>query len=192
MTVQPTEQSPRILKLSHYGQAMQTTLGAMIMHREAGNRYMNESGYTVRRVMGYKLPEWQRDSVWNDAKCIRFIESIYLGVALGTFMVNMSFSSKAIDLILLDGQQRLRAIERYIDSDFAVPGVVGAYLWHELDAEERAHFTRICFPWVETVYDSEVAAIEAYQRHNFGGIHHDASDAKMVDCMLAAARKTDQ
>lgn len=38
--------------------------------------------------MGYKLPNWQRQAKWSDEQCSRFLESIWMGSWIGTFMVN--------------------------------------------------------------------------------------------------------
>ncbi|KZN20444.1 MULTISPECIES: DUF262 domain-containing protein [Pseudomonas] len=157
-----------------FGQSMQTSLGGMYSERKRLGEVLDSWGYTGRRVLGYKLPSWQRPEVWSDEQCTKFIESIWLGVGLGTFQVNDS-PKTALSLILLDGQQRLRAIERYWNGDFAILGEDGvAYLWSELTDQEHRHFYRIPFPWVETRYSSEDELRAAYDRHNFGGTAHTA------------------
>lgn len=164
---------PRFPARRFYGQMMQTQLQMMLMQRETLNKILDNEGYTGRRVLGYKLPVWQRNEKWSEAQCTRFIESIWLGVGLGTFMVNMTESNKDADNILLDGQQRLRAIERYWDNEFPVMGDDGKeYFWNDLTREEHAHFLRIPFPWVMSQYKKEEELKEAYNRHNFGGTPH--------------------
>lgn len=162
-----------------YGQMMQTSMAGIESMRDIQNRVHDEEGYTGRRLLGYKLPSWQRQAVWTDAQCVRFIESIWLGVGLGTFMVNFSKSGMNDDthMILLDGQQRLRAIERYWAGELAVPGDDGgSYTWTELSESERAHFHRIPFPWICTGYGTDAELREAYNRHNFGGVAHTAGE----------------
>ena len=160
-----------------FGQSMQTTLAVMIIQRKHGNAVLDKQGYSGRRVMGYKLPSWQRQEKWSDAQCSRFLESIWMGVGLGTFMVNSHTSNEAIDQILLDGQQRLRAIERYFDGELSVMGQDGnAYLWTDLHESEQAHFLRISFPWIESHYKVEQDCVDAYNRHNFGGTQHEESE----------------
>lgn len=160
-----------------FGQSMQTTLAVMIIQRKHGNAVLDKQGYSGRRVMGYKLPSWQRQEKWSDAQCSRFLESIWMGVGLGTFMVNSHTSNEAIDQILLDGQQRLRAIERYFDGELSVIGQDGnAYLWTDLHESEQAHFLRISFPWIESHYQVEQDCVDAYNRHNFGGTQHEESE----------------
>ncbi|MFA4834513.1 MAG: DUF262 domain-containing protein [Dehalococcoidia bacterium] len=159
------------------GQSMQTTLAMMIIQREHSNAALDKQGYNGRRVMGYKLPSWQRQAKWSDEQCSRFLESIWMGVGLGTFMVNSNTFNETIDQILLDGQQRLRAIERYFDGEVSVLGQDGnAYPWTELNDGEQAHFLRISFPWIESQYKVEQDCVDAYNRHNFGGTQHEESE----------------
>jgi hypothetical protein len=160
-----------------YGQHNNTSLAGMLSYRNILNSVLDEKGYSGRRVLGYKLPTWQRPEVWTDEQCVRFLESIWLGVGLGAFMVNMVHGKDAehVDLLLLDGQQRLRSIERYWNGELAVPGDDGnAYYWNELTELEHNHFLRIPFPWIETQYRTEDEARAAYNRHNFGGTAHTA------------------
>lgn len=158
-----------------YGQQMQTTLAGMHILISIQNKALDANGYTGRRVLGYKLPTWQRPEVWTDDQCVRFIQSIWMGVGLGSFMVNMAYGGTSDDMhmVLLDGQQRLRAIERYWNDDFPVIGDDGnAYFWSEIQENECAHFMRIPFPWIETSYKTDAQLREAYNRHNFGGTAH--------------------
>lgn len=88
-------------------------------------------------------------------------------------MVTFSHLDDDIHLILLDGQQRLRAIERYWSGELAVTGEDGeACRWTNLSDAEHRHFLRIPFPWIETQYHDEAPLREAYNRHNFGGTAH--------------------
>lgn len=166
---------PRFPTRRFYGQMMQASLQAMMSMRDTQNRVLDADGYKGRRVLGYKLPVWQRHEAWTDQQCVRFLESIWMGVALGTYMVNFSVSGDDDDthMILLDGQQRLRAIERYWRSELAVAGEDGnKYAWSELTDQEQAHFLRIPFPWICTGYGTDEQLREAYNRHNFGGTAH--------------------
>jgi hypothetical protein len=165
----------------YYGSQMQTHMSGLAMTRHPMNEKLDKAGYTGRRVLGYKLTEWQRQQKWDDEQCIRFIESIWLGVGIGSFMVNSSFGNESIDGILLDGQQRLIAIERYWNNELKIQGDDGgAYFWNDLTAEEHRHFERIPFPWVETQYKTEEDCVDAYNRHNFGGTVHEAHEFAVV------------
>jgi hypothetical protein len=152
-----------------YGQAMQNLLSSLLWNRDQ----VVDPAFTGRRVLDFKVREFQRPIVWTDAQCVVFIESLWLGVSPGTYMVNWSAVSDGYHYVLLDGQQRLRALERYWAGELAVPGEDGqAYRWSELTEAEHAHFLRIPFPWIETQYTTEAQLREAYNRHNFGGTPH--------------------
>jgi hypothetical protein len=166
-------QSLRIPKRLFQGEVMNSMLLSMHGSWERQNEALDKLGYTGRRVLGYKLPVWQREEEWSQEQSIRFIQSVYLGIGLGTFMVNRSFLHEDLDLLLLDGQQRLRALERYWSGELAVPGEDGnAYTWNELTKEEQAHCFRMTFPWIDTKYETEAMARLAYNLLNFGGTPH--------------------
>ncbi|MHD0644052.1 DUF262 domain-containing protein [Pseudomonas aeruginosa] len=172
-----TQKSPATLfrhpRRQSYHQAYQTTLHGMISHIKIGNDRMDAEGWTGRRVMGYRLPAWQRDFEWTVEQCQRFISSIWLGIGIGSFMVNDCPDDPSLDMLLLDAQQRLTAIEDYLNGKFPIQGEDGEfYFWGDLTLEEQCHFIRIPFPWYESAYKTETECREAYDRHNFGGTPH--------------------
>jgi hypothetical protein len=124
--------------------------------------------------MGYPLPSWQRKLEWSDELCIRFIESVYAGVYLGLYIYNESMSrAPQLDGLLIDGQQRLSAIERYMAGELAVPGPDGkAHRWPDLTDEEKAHFYRIPFGFQIVQIHDEAELKRLYNLMNFGGIAH--------------------
>lgn len=168
----------RIPKRRYYGQAMQSMMSSIRLQWNRKEEELRQAGYSGKSVLGYKIPYWQRsDDKWSEAQQVAFIESVFLGVSLGTFMVNSTLNNPDLDQILLDGLQRLTAIQQYWQGEFGVPGEDGkVYLWTDLTSEERAHFDRMVFPWVESEYESEEEAIAAYNHHNFGGTPHTEAD----------------
>lgn len=165
----------------YYGSQMQTHMWALQSTSVRQNEKLDAQGYTGRRVLGYKLTEWQRQQKWEVDQCVKFVESVWLGVGIGHFMVNSSFTNEAIDGILLDGQQRLIAIERYWNGEFAIQGDDGGvYFWHDLTEAEHKHFERIPFPWIETQYKTEQECVDAYNRHNFSGTSHEEHEFAVV------------
>lgn len=160
-----------------YGETMSSMLGSMLVDVDRRNAALDEEGWEGRRVLGFKIPSWQRPQRWSDDQCERFIESVYLGSNIGAYMVN-EWSEPELDGILVDGQQRLRAIERYWAGEVSLAGDdARRWLWTDLENGEKAHFLRISFPFVLTRYGDESLLREAYNRHNFGGTPHLASEA---------------
>lgn len=124
-------------------------------------------------LCGYRMPPFQRATVWTTDQRVRFIESAWLGFHLGTYVVNRNDSWSGgkphrTDLWLIDGQQRLRAIESYITSHFPVFG----YYWHSLDLVEQRRFENVPFAQSTVHLGDEAVLRELYDRLNFGGTPH--------------------
>ncbi len=171
------ERSLRIPHRRFWGETMSSHLSTLRAGRARTDRALDEQGWTGRRVLGMKIPDWQRGEVWTEAQEARFIESVFLGASIGQYMLN-EHQDSALSGFVLDGQQRLLAIQRYWDGAFGVPGEDGrTWLWTDLDpATEQQHFLRIQFPYLLTRYGSEAQMQDAYNRHNAGGTPHRAED----------------
>lgn len=169
-----TNSTSRIPPRLFYGAGMSTMLSNMAELAQRQPFRDNPAHAQSRFVMGYPVPSWQRPLVWSDAQCERFIGSVYAGVYLGLFIYNDSMtSSKHVDGLLIDGQQRLSAIERYLAGDLAVAGPDGGkYRWTELTDEERAHFYRIPFGFQVVQVHDEDELKRLYNLLNFGGVAH--------------------
>lgn len=163
----------RFPKRRHIGDTLSTSMMSLQLSLARQQAILDAKGFTGRSVLGFKLPEFQRPLVWTESQNQRFIESIWMGVDIGTYMVNTCMDNEAIDWILIDGQQRLNAIELYWNDAFAVKGDDGNYwFWSQLDEREQANLLRINFPWRETHYTTVEEVKEAYDRFNFGGTPH--------------------
>lgn len=138
-----------------------------------------------RRVMGYSLPVFQRDAVWTEEQKIRFIDSARRCVPLGTYTLNETFNVTRgqIDANgrefyfgdgwLLDGQQRLRALEDFFSDRLRVHGSI----WSELseDTQHQFLFTQI-FPCYETSFTTLEQCENYYDLMNFSGTPHQESE----------------
>lgn len=170
---QRNNESLRIPHRRYLLQVLTSMMSNIVQQAVAGNEILDKAGWTGRRVMGFKLPSWQREEAWSLEQSQNFITSAYSGVHLGTYMVNNTMHNDACDMVLVDGQQRLRAIERYLADQLPVAGEDGQlYLWSQLSSEEQKHFWRIPFSWSESSFKDERALRDAYNRHNFGGTPH--------------------
>lgn len=123
----------------------------------------------VRYVMGYKLPSWQRLFVWTETQKIKLIESIWLGLNIGTYTFNRSYKNDSYDDLLIDGQQRMKPIEDYINNDFKVFG----YYWSELTDVDHRVFSMMHFHCYITETEEENYLKNYYNLMNFGGTAHD-------------------
>ncbi len=130
-----------------------------------GERYLTGG----RSVMGYNLPSWQRPFVWTEEQSIKLIESIWLGLNIGTYTFNRSHSSPEYDNLLIDGQQRLKAIQDYLSDGFKVFG----YYYSELDRAEQRDFASRHFHCHITNSTDDDYLRGYYDMMNFGGTAHD-------------------
>lgn len=127
----------------------------------------NLFGY--REVMGFFLPAWQRGSVWTEKQKISFIESAWLGVNLGTYTYNTADIGSPYDNLLIDGQQRMTALQDYVDDKFPVFG----YRYSEITkADERRFGMTVVFSSYETQSEDEQYLRDYYNLMNFGGTAH--------------------
>ena len=143
------------------------------------NKDTNKSDYpwAERFILGFPVPDFQRELVWTESQKISFIESIWYHYDIGTFMItdyqtdNDGIYVKYSDC-LIDGQQRLKAIEDYWNDEFKVLG----YKWSELDFTDRRSFNNIGFGHHMVYTLDETKLRETYDRLNFGGVAHKESE----------------
>lgn len=152
------------------GQHMASATGTAIFNWRDKD-HANPHGY--REVMGYFLPSWQRGLVWTEAQNIKLMESLWLGLNIGTYTFNRAALGSKFDNLLIDGQQRLWALQRYLSDEFAVFG----YRWSEIgDAERRSfEFGRHFHCYITTTED-EAYLRDYYNMMNFGGVAHKESE----------------
>jgi hypothetical protein len=121
-------------------------------------------------VMGFVIPDWQRPLVWNTDQMIRFIQSAWMGLNLGTFTYNLTDEPNPLtDNVLVDGQQRLWAIEQYLDDAFPVFG----HHYSELppvDTRRFSNSTQFSSYRLETTDEDFLRRY--YDMMNFGGVAH--------------------
>lgn len=138
--------------------------------------------WAKRFVMGFPLPDWQRPLVWSQEQKTRFISSIWAGLDIGSYLLNDQYEYvdgkqgqhfRKFSEVLLDGQQRLSAIEDYVLNKFAVPDATGTLrFWSELPQIERRRFGHYHFARsaIRTWNEHELRL--AYDLRAFGGTAH--------------------
>lgn len=158
------------------GRPLSTTMAApMLRHRN----WRAEAGEAVdgRYVMGFRLPAWQRGLVWSTRQKVSFIESAWRGISLGTYSYNDAPLGSPFDNLLIDGQQRMNAIECYLGDEFAVLG----WHWSEVtEVDRRVWEMSTVFGCYVTETEDERYLREYYDLLNFGGTPH-RSDERAAD-----------
>jgi hypothetical protein len=66
------------------------------------------------------VPSFQRGFVWSGPEKSRFIESLILGLPVPTIFLALDSNSKEYNII--DGQQRLKTLQSYINGEFVLSG----------------------------------------------------------------------
>jgi hypothetical protein len=123
-----------------------------------------------RMVMGYRLPEWQRPFVWVHSQKVRLIESLWLGVSIGTYTFNRDDYDSPYDNLLIDGQQRMKSVEDYLSDQFPVFG----YHWSDLSRPEQHRFEMSSHFHCYITKSTDDAYLRGYyDMMNFGGTAHD-------------------
>lgn len=121
-----------------------------------------------RTVMGYVIPEWQRPLVWTRSQSVSFMESAWLGVDVGTFTYNQVSGSVKFDSLLIDGQQRMNAIQEYLNGEFPVFG----HTWQELPEVDKRAFKQTHFCSYMTRSTNDPYLRSYYDTMNFSGTRH--------------------
>lgn len=119
--------------------------------------------------MGYRLPQWQRPLVWSQQQSIKFIESLWLGIDVGTFTVTQLRTPGPLDNCLIDGQQRMHALQQYFEDKLTVFGA----RYSEVDRVDQRgfEFTRHFHCYILREHDEEKLK-HYYNTLNFSGTPH--------------------
>jgi len=130
----------------------------------------------TRFVCGFPLPSFQRQIKWTEAQMVKFIESVWLEIPLGTFTHNLvAFENGKYTPFsgwLIDGQQRLTSLEWYWQDRFRVFG----FLFSELNKVERNRFLNTKFGHYESDFSNESDIKTFYNLMAFGGVGHTSDE----------------
>lgn len=119
-------------------------------------------------VMGYFIPKWQRPLVWTEQQNVKLIESLWLGLPVGTYTFNRMYGSK-FDNLLIDGQQRLNAIQLYLEDSF---DVFGCKYSETTSVDKRFFRSSTKFGSYVTKSNDEDYLKRYYNMMNFSGTAH--------------------
>lgn len=151
-------------KRLNLGEHMQSTMLTPIHHWQTAKPETQGR----RTVMGYPLPEWQRPLVWTKEQMVRLLESSWLGLNIGTYTFVQNHDP-ATDGLLIDGQQRLYAVQEYLSDGFPVFG----HKWSHLPRCEQREFEMSRHFSCYIVRSSDETYLRSYyDLMNFGGTAH--------------------
>lgn len=137
-------------------------------------------------LMGHAIPPFQRGIVWDEERMIAFIETLAQKGDPGTWTYHTSDELQKTDegkeyfvrdKWLLDGQQRITAIDRFFDDVFPVYGLY----WSQIEETRRRGFLMsTIFPAYEVKNKSELELRELYDLKNFGGVPHQENERALT------------
>ena len=167
-------------------------IGHLIMYEEYDGK--NEHDAQANWLFDTIIPPFQRELVWDTDMMIRFIESAWMGMDIGRYVVNDASDAPSrklkgdgiqwhpTDRWLIDGQQRLTAIKCYLNNEFPIRGADGeSYLWSELTQVDRRRFGNIPFDRCITRISTELDLRVLYDRLNYGGVAHREDQRALPD-----------
>ena len=173
--MKPLEQIPQRVDLGRY---FESTLYALNFQLQKFNEKQGEDGAPTnseRFACGWPVPQFQRPLVWSREQQVAFIESAWLGLPLGTYTLHeedWDDSGNALPFsgCVIDGQQRLTALEQYWADQFTVFGLY----WSELDHRHMRRFMNIKFAHYRAAMWDEARIHDLYNRMALGGTPHTA------------------
>lgn len=126
------------------------------------------------------IPDYQRDLVWTLEQKQNLIKSIFAGADIGTvYFARQRYdeNSKKLEVTtfnVIDGQQRLNAINEYVNDGFKVNNLK----FSELPQVDKRAFliNNKCARYVMLFEPSMEMELDIYYNLNFGGTRHTEKD----------------
>lgn len=119
------------------------------------------------------IPEFQRKYVWKDAQASRLIESLIIQCPIPVIYLNQESDER---LAVIDGNQRLTSIGRYLNNEFALKGLT-AYpelegnRFHELDPRFQRHIRNRTLRCIVILKDTHPQVkFDVFERLNTGAV----------------------
>lgn len=171
-------------KPAFFGSVSSRCVEDIMRPRQADYEHLFATGQEV--IGHYYLAPFQRPAVWTETQSARLIESMHLGISIGSIVVSACGRARKTEVNgttvtrypdtadwLIDGQQRLRAIVAYLANDLTVfAGTEAEHRWSDLSLVQQRGFegVTIGFITLDEMPKSELARV--YDLLNFGGTAH--------------------
>lgn len=117
------------------------------------------------------IPEFQRKYVWNDPQASRLIESLIIQCPVPVIYLNQESDES---LAVIDGNQRLTSIRRFVKNEFALKGLT-AYpelegnRFHQLDPRFQRHIMNRTLRCIVILKDTHPQVkFDVFERLNTG------------------------
>lgn len=122
---------------------------------------------------GIFVPDFQRRYVWSDAQASRLIESLIIQCPVPVIYLNQEIDET---LSVIDGNQRLTSIRRFIRNEFSLKGLT-AYpelegsRFHQLDPRFQRHILNRTLRCIVILKDTHPQVkFDVFERLNTGAV----------------------
>ncbi len=119
------------------------------------------------------IPEFQRRYVWSDAQASRLVESLIIQCPIPVIYLNQEPDER---LSVIDGNQRLTSIRRFIRNEFSLKGLT-AYpelegnRYHQLDPRFQRHISNRTLRCIVILKDTHPQVkFDVFERLNTGAV----------------------
>ena len=117
-------------------------------------------------------PDYQRNYVFDDNKASRLIESILIGIPIPTVYLSQEEDDS---YTVIDGQQRITSIRRYLDNEFALRGLeelreLNSKKYKDLPREIQRQLKSSTLNCIVILKDSNELKYEIFARLNIGSV----------------------
>jgi hypothetical protein len=129
-------------------------------------------------------PEFQRRYVWDNKKASLLIESVLLEVPIPIIYLSEEDDSK---LTVIDGQQRLRSLFRFLNNEFKLSGLsvlshLNGKYFKDLDKKLQRNFKKFSLRVIEIRKESHPdVKFEIFERLNVGAVK--LNDQELRNCV---------
>jgi hypothetical protein len=129
-------------------------------------------------------PEFQRYYIWDDNTASRLIESVFLEIPIPVIYLAEDQDSR---YSVIDGQQRLRSLFRFLDNDLELRGLqvckeLNGKKYHDIGSKSQNKFENYNIRVIEIGKDSHSAVkFEIFERLNRGSFK--LNDQELRNCI---------
>ena len=154
-------------------------LGVIIMSIEDKKVYTEKIDYPLQTLVQSVIdgdivtdPDYQRDYVYDDKKASKIIESVILGIPIPTVYLCQEADET---LSVIDGQQRITSIYRYMTNLFALKGLnelpeLNGKKYKDLERTIQIKLKQSTLTGIKILKESQELKCEIFARLNQGAV----------------------
>jgi hypothetical protein len=119
------------------------------------------------------VPEFQRRYVWSDAQASRLIESLIIQCPIPVIYLSQEPDER---MSVIDGNQRLRSLQRYLSNEFELSGLTAypeldGLRFHQLDPRFQRHIVNRTLRCIVIMKDTHPQVkFDVFERLNTGAV----------------------